>query len=269
MKSMKLENSHLSAEQLLLELEGELSGCRQGAIRSHLDACWQCRTRRQEIETAIAEFIRVHQRNLNAALPPLANSRARLKACLAEAAMTLPPSNRFTRIGRWDRTLAAAAMASALLGVWIAYTLAGRWNKSIATETVVFTPDSRLTPGAATLASRQAVCAQANTKNKEVPPALRKQVFREYGIADAKPEAYEVDYLVTPALGGADDLRNLWPHSYSATWNARVKDELEDRLRDMVCSGNLDLTVAQREIAENWIAAYKKYFHTEQPLEQR
>jgi hypothetical protein len=45
-----------------------------------------------------------------------------------------------------------------------------------------------------------------------------------------------------------------------------VKDALEDRLREMVCDGNLDLTVAQREIAQNWISAYKKYFHTERPL---
>jgi hypothetical protein len=113
------------------------------------------------------------------------------------------------------------------------------------------------------------VCSLANTKNKAVPMALQKQVFEEYGIAGAEPHAYEVDYLVTPALGGADDIRNLWPHSYSATiWNARVKDDLEDRLRDMVCDGSLDLTEAQREIAANWIAAYKKYFHTEQPLDQ-
>ena len=75
------------------------------------------------------------------------------------------------------------------------------------------------------------------------------------------------DYLVTPALGGADDIRNLWPHSYSATvWNAQVKDALEDRLREMVCEGRLDLTEAQRAIAVNWIAAYKKCFHTDQPL---
>jgi anti-sigma factor RsiW len=264
---MKLENSHLSDEQLLLELEGELSGRQQTAIRCHLDACWQCRTRRQEIETAIAEYIRVHQRKLNAALPPVADSRARLKARLAEASITPPRPDRFALIGRWDRALAIAATALAVLGLLIALTLAGWWNQSVTTATVVFTPDSRLTPGAATLASKQAVCAQASTKNKEVSPAMRKRVFQEYGIANAKPEAYEVDYLVTPALGGADDLRNLWPHSYSATWNARVKDALEDRLRDMVCSGNLDLTEAQREIAENWIAAYKKYFHTEQPLE--
>jgi hypothetical protein len=105
-------------------------------------------------------------------------------------------------------------------------------------------------------------------KNKAVSVALQRRVFEEYGIAGADPRAYEVDYLVTPALGGADDIHNLWPHSYSATvWNAQVKDALEDRLRDMVCDGSLDLTEAQREIAANWIAAYKKYFHTDTPPE--
>ncbi|HTT63562.1 MAG TPA: hypothetical protein VMG35_17020, partial [Bryobacteraceae bacterium] len=77
---------------------------------------------------------------------------------------------------------------------------------------------------------------------------------------------YEVDYLVTPALGGADDIHNLWPESYSAEWNAQVKDALEDRLRDLVCDGSLDLGKAQREIATDWIATYKKYFQTDKPL---
>lgn len=106
-------------------------------------------------------------------------------------------------------------------------------------------------------------------KNKAVSATIQKQVFAEYGIAAAEPWAYEVDYLVTPALGGADDLRNLWPHSYSTVWNARVKDDLEDRLRSMVCDGSLDLAEAQHEIAANWIAVYKKYFHTEYPLGDR
>jgi hypothetical protein len=111
------------------------------------------------------------------------------------------------------------------------------------------------------------VCAEPNTRNKVVPVALQRKVFEEYGIAGAESRAYELDYLVTPALGGADDIHNLWPHSYSATeWNAQVKDALEDRLREMVCEGSLDLAEAQREIAENWIAAYKKYFHTDKPL---
>ena len=96
---------------------------------------------------------------------------------------------------------------------------------------------------------------------------MRRKVFEEYRIAGADPRAYEVDYLITPALGGADDIRNLWPQAYAApVWNAQVKDALEYRLRDMVCDGGIELSEAQREIATNWIAAYKKYFHTEAPL---
>lgn len=130
-------------------------------------------------------------------------------------------------------------------------------------------PDSRLTPGATIVLNREAVCSTANVKNKRVPVVLERKLLDEYGIRGAAPQAYEVDYLVTPALGGADDIRNLWPQSFSADWNAHVKDQLEDHLREMVCSGELELTEAQREIARNWISAYKKYFHTDRPLAQR
>ena len=61
----------------------------------------------------------------------------------------------------------------------------------------------------------------------------------------------------------------MWPQTYSAVWNARVKDALEDRLRELVCAGDLDLPTAQMEISNDWIAAYKKYFHTDQPIETR
>jgi hypothetical protein len=50
-------------------------------------------------------------------------------------------------------------------------------------------------------------------------------------------------------------------------WNARVKDALEDRLHDLVCDGSVDLVAAQHDISSDWIAAYKKYFHTDTPLE--
>jgi hypothetical protein len=48
--------------------------------------------------------------------------------------------------------------------------------------------------------------------------------------------------------------------------NARVKHELEDRLHEMVCNGELDLSTAERVISTEWIVAYKKYFHTDRPL---
>jgi hypothetical protein len=192
------------------------------------------------------------------ALPPAAGPRALLKARLAH--LETPPAS-----PNHSWMLAAAACLLILTTLLLSRSTLTHPSHRLA---IISLPDSSLTPGAAVLAGRQAVCTETNTKNKAVPVALRRKVFAAYGLTDAEPRAYEVDYLITPALGGADDIHNLWPQSYSATvWNAEVKDALEDRLRDMVCDGSLDLAEAQREISINWIAAYKKYFHTDQPLE--
>jgi hypothetical protein len=100
-----------------------------------------------------------------------------------------------------------------------------------------------------------------------IPIAVRQQVFHAYGMDHSQPREYEVDHLITPELGGTDDIRNLWPEPYASTeWNAYVKDQLENHLRQMVCEGKLDLSTAQRDIATDWISAYRRYFHTEKPL---
>ena len=262
---MKYEDSHLSDQQLLLDIENELTWHDEKPVHAHLDTCWKCRTRRQELETAIADFVHSRQQEFDSKIPPAAGPRALLKARLAQLAVS-EPSGRLGWHGL-DRRFAWALAATicGLLAV-VSFLVRPGLSKSRKQAPIVSIPDSRLTPGAALLLSRQTVCAEANTKNKAVPVALQRRVFEEYGIV-GEPRAYEVDYLITPALGGADDIHNLWPHSYSATvWNAQVKDALEDRLREMVCDGSLDLAEAQRAIASNWIAAYKKYFHTDEPL---
>jgi hypothetical protein len=100
-----------------------------------------------------------------------------------------------------------------------------------------------------------------------VPVDVAKRVFAAYGVDTPEPRAYEVDYLITPALGGSDNIRNFWPQPYKNTvWNAHIKDALEDYLQELVCAGQLELATAQHEIAVDWISAYKKYFHTEAPL---
>ncbi len=63
-------------------------------------------------------------------------------------------------------------------------------------------------------------------------------------------------------LGGTPyDRGNLWPEPRHAAggWDADRKDELEARLAQLVCGGNLSLADAQREIARDWIAAYQRY----------
>ncbi len=64
--------------------------------------------------------------------------------------------------------------------------------------------------------------------------------------------------LIALELGGSNRVTNLWPEPYEITWNAHVKDRLENRLHELVCAGRLDLATAQRAIATDWIEAYKR-----------
>jgi hypothetical protein len=257
---MLSEESHLSDQQLLQAVDGELTPREAERVESHLAACWACRVRKQEIETAIGEFVRFQRQNCDLRIPPSDGPRALLKAQLAQQADTERASRLpWPRSVSWRLGWALLAAVVALVTV----TLERRPTPSMA----VTVPNPNLTPGATVRLSQSELCSETSENNKAVPVALQRRVFDEYGIRTAEPRAYEVDYLITPALGGADDIRNLWPESSSATvWNAQVKDALEGHLRNLVCHGDVDLPTAQREIATNWIEAYKKYFHTDRPV---
>jgi hypothetical protein len=101
---------------------------------------------------------------------------------------------------------------------------------------------------------------------RNVPEEVRRQIYREYGITSHGRGDYEVDHLISLELGGSNSIRNLWPESYrTSPWNARVKDRLEDKLHQLVCSGQLDLKTPQQAIASNWIEAYQKYVSPNPP----
>ena len=263
------KDDHLSDQELLLAADGELSARSAERVQAHLAACWSCRTRKQEIERAIGEFVNDYRKNADAEIPSADGPRALLKAQLALLAGAQRTSwLNWRRAVDWRFSWVIGPVLCGLVA--IAFVVSAPWTTQHVPRVVaVAVPNPSLTPGATVLLNRREVCQQSSTNNKVVPVALQRRVFQEYGIAGADPKAYEVDYLVTPALGGADDIHNLWPHSYSATvWNASVKDALEDRLRQMVCDGQITLETAQREIASNWIEAYKKYFNTDRPLER-
>lgn len=87
-----------------------------------------------------------------------------------------------------------------------------------------------------------------------------------YSYADRRLRSYEEDHLVPLDLGGSpDDPRNLWPEPRQADgWcGADRKDELEAELARQVCAGRVPLAEAQREIATDWIAAYRRYVEGE------
>ena len=77
----------------------------------------------------------------------------------------------------------------------------------------------------------------------------------------------EYDHLVPLELGGdPNDRANLWVEpndNPNATSTTNSKDVLEDRLNNLVCSGQLSLATAQEAIASNWVTAYQNYVGTQ------
>jgi hypothetical protein len=91
---------------------------------------------------------------------------------------------------------------------------------------------------------------------------LKRQQIRTFGYDDRRLSHYEEDHLIPLGLGGAPaDPRNLWPEPRISPdgWGADRKDEVEFALNQLVYSGRLPLREAQRAIATNWIAAYRRY----------
>jgi hypothetical protein len=132
-------------------------------------------------------------------------------------------------------------------------------------------PDPERTPGATLDVTTDDICVPGYTQQvRDVPVEVKREVYAEYGITHRQPGEYEVDHLISLELGGSNSIKNLWPQSYETEpWNAHVKDELEDELHRLVCSGQLDLKTAQHDITTDWISAYKKYFNTDVPLSGR
>ncbi|MGB8989283.1 MAG: zf-HC2 domain-containing protein [Candidatus Sulfotelmatobacter sp.] len=273
-EGLHLSDMHLSDQEMLLAADGELSTRRAAQIHAHLAECWACRARMAEIEGTIADFARAHRQTLDSQLPPIAGPRALLRAQLAERASEYESNSwrrllHFTSAARAAAFLCAAFLIAAVVGrILVHHSRLPGANSIVAAFERGALPDRSLTPGATRRVAITDVCSIGHEQVVgEVSTSLRREVFREYGIVNAHPDDYEVDYLIAPGLGGAEDIHNLWPEPYtSRTWNAHVKDALEERLHEMVCGGELDLSTAQRDIATDWIAAYKKYFHTDRPL---
>src|SRR5437764_15183478 len=78
-----LDVRHPEDDLLLRYLDGELSGRKSRQVRSHLEACWQCRTEVQALETTIADCVSYRKNVLAEELPP---APAQWKALDFEAA---------------------------------------------------------------------------------------------------------------------------------------------------------------------------------------
>jgi hypothetical protein len=132
-------------------------------------------------------------------------------------------------------------------------------------------PDPRCTPGAANPAVTQAsigatICRSGWTStvrpSSSVTTREKRASLLSYGDG-SRLAGFEYDHLVALELGGAvNDARNLWPEPdyLGATgFYLNPKDRLERALNRLVCGGRMTLASAQRLIAGDWAAAYRRY----------
>jgi len=263
---MSDQTTHVQDEDLVQRLDGELASARRDSIDAHLAECDACRTR-------LTRFYAVSL--AIAGTPPSTTgaghrARARLTLAMQQEAEHRRTQSSVRRVlssvafqPRWALGAAAALACAAWLG------LPGMQVGPDAARTpgIYARPIVSLTPGATWDISRAQVCGSGAPKGTVVAEHVRHKVVAAYGMTDVPRTDYELDYLITPELGGAPDARNLWPQRYDVPgWNARVKDQLEGLLPTLVCQGRVDLATAQREMATDWIAAYRKYFRSDVPL---
>ena len=257
-------SKHPSDEEILQFIDDELSVTRTKRLREHLRTCSECQERRVSIESRfkiLSEFYGSESIEPNSMT---AASRLRLQEKLGE-----PKLDRLRRPKPMTVGHPALSVAAVTLLIVIGFALYGGkyMGKSRSTELNLsgryFVPNHSLTPGAVRSVSLNDICSATDDDlDPSVSSSTEMAVLREYGLSSDPSAAhkYQIDYLVNPQLGGTGDIRNLWPQPYSnSAWNAHAKDVLEKHLHQMVCNRTVDLAEAQRELAADWIAAYRKY----------
>jgi hypothetical protein len=110
----------------------------------------------------------------------------------------------------------------------------------------------QLTPGVLNPDVTQAtigrtICRHGWTKTVRPPVsytnALKAKGLKAYGLR-GPPSSVQEDHLISLELGGnPTDPRNLWPEPYP---RAAEVDAIENELNQLVCTGKLSLTEAQR-----------------------
>lgn len=132
-------------------------------------------------------------------------------------------------------------------------------------------PRSDLTPGLTRALSLKKICSTKWGRDvRHVTNKIKLTVYHNYGLSgpddseckmDKRGRKCEIDHLIPRSLGGADNIKNLWPQPYGTMpWNAVRKDRLETKLSREVCSGRLSLAEARAMISPDYRPAYLHYF---------
>ena len=104
-------------------------------------------------------------------------------------------------------------------------------------------PDRSVSPGLVASTDVNEICGREggltySQRHRQTTREMKNAVLAEYGLHG--PFRGEIDHIVPLCLGGADDVRNLWPQQ-----SFHQKDALEAYACRMVCAGKVAIGEAQ------------------------
>jgi hypothetical protein len=118
-------------------------------------------------------------------------------------------------------------------------------------------PDHQATPGAIASTDVVVICQTGYpARARHVTAKTKRDVLQRYRMTPSATRAYEIDHVIPLALGGSNDISNLFPQPYFEHPGAHEKDWLEVELRRRVCRGQMAIHVAQECIRDNWWTCY-------------
>jgi hypothetical protein len=126
-----------------------------------------------------------------------------------------------------------------------------RWDPAHAQAVV---PDQTLTPGVVRTTDATDVCSHGTNQLRHMSRERSDAIVAEYGLPGGRHEAYEIDLLIPLSIGGSDDDEDLWPQPrrmIESEWTPSGRTT-SMRLHNLVCAGQIEITVAQKAIADDW-----------------
>lgn len=130
--------------------------------------------------------------------------------------------------------------------------------------------DAACTPGGVnSTLTKMILCASTfrTAPYRNVSQATKNAVYMAYGIATHQAGDYEIDHLVSLEDGGTNNIGNLWPQPANKLVTGSTstpppgfeeKDKVETLAHRDICSGNVDMTAEQRQLATDWTQLYHK-----------
>lgn len=107
-------------------------------------------------------------------------------------------------------------------------------------------------------------CGTYSQCHRNTTEEQKKQVHTEYPTCPTGAGQSEIDHIIPLALGGADDVKNLWCQPDINPWNGEnygyhTKDKLESFLVIQVKAGAMTPKNAQACIINDWVKCYQQY----------